>query len=176
MNISESVISREDYLYFRSEKDFLSYYTNLQEILENLGFRLMQEPRMEWWTANPKLKPNVQATKEKDPYTDIVITVKPKLKKPLQHFKFASDTLKLQLQMSSSVEVEFPHETPFQRSIFYKGILKAFLALSYRKEIEKYKEEAEELTLEIANKARETYDSVPTIGKSKREYYSPSFR
>ncbi len=53
----------------------------------------------------------------------------------------------MQLQMSSSVEVEFPHETPFQRSIFYKGILKAFLALSYRKEIEKYKEEAEELTL-----------------------------
>jgi len=78
--------------------------------------------------------------------------------------------------MSSEVEVEFPHKTVFQRSILYKGIIKMFYLLFYRKEIEKYKEEAEELTIEIADRAREAYDSVPSIGKSKREYYSPTFR
>lgn len=155
-----------------TEGDFLKFYTKMTDILKNLGFNIVEETRAEWWTVSPLYKPSVRAVKEKDRFTSIEVGIKWRWKKPLQSMRESSDTLKIELSIKGSVTMDYKEGGT---SIFYKAFIK-LLEILHRKDYEKYREECEELVIEIAQRGRDIYGSLPAIGRSKQQYYRPIHR
>lgn len=155
-----------------TEGDFLKFYTKMTDILNDLGFNIVDEYYAEWWTVSPLYKPSVRAIKEKDRFTSIEVQIKWRWKKPLQSMRESADTLKIELSITGSVMIDYGEGG---RSIFYKAFTK-LLELLHRKDYRKYREECEELVIEIAQRGREIYGSLPAIGRSKQEYYRPVHR
>lgn len=171
-------ISRQDFYYMDGENDLMKFYRSLMDILDDFEFDVIQEemPFTHYFTALPKVNPKVVCSKWKDPYTKIEVTVKFKFKSPEAPQDTSEDLLKVELELSADLVTEYPNETRLDRSFISTIFQKIMEFFVYRKEKKKYWEEAEEIVLEIASRAREIHDSLPAIGKSTREYYKPEFR
>lgn len=176
------VVQREDVVYGEDLDAMLEYYRNLQQILEDLDFDEIQEGRTEHWKNLP-FKQTIYADMWKDPFTKIHIEIRARVKTPRSDRRTSQDLLKGIFFISGYVVRErFPHweyweeESWFKRSAIYKFFMRIWKSFFFRKELEKYKEEAEELTIEITSRIRELEGSVNAIGKSKREWFRPSFR
>lgn len=170
-------IEKMEFFYLHSEEDLMKFYRKIIDILEDFNFDRIEEAGMtQYLTAVPKINPNIEATKEKDPYTNIEITIGFRFKSPHPHMETSEDLFKVELHLEGEVTTDFPKETRLDRSFISKIFQKILNFFVYRKEKEKYWEECEETLIEISNRAREIYKSLPSIGKSRREYYKPEFR
>jgi len=183
---SEQVCQREEEVYGKSFSDVHEYYRQVQRILEELGFDEIEEGYVETWGSLP-LKNDILAYKYKDPFTRIRIKIKGRIKGPRLSRTESGDTIKARFVVSGHVEQQkyrywkyFDDKSKFKKTSIYSAVKKFvqnFMdSFMFRKEWEKYKEEAEELTIEVVSQLREVIGSVEAIGKSKREWYQPDFR
>ncbi|MDY6778599.1 MAG: hypothetical protein SVU32_08080 [Candidatus Nanohaloarchaea archaeon] len=176
------VVQREDVVYGEGLDAMLEYYRGIQKVLQELGFDEIEEERSEHWENLP-FKQTIYADKWKDPFTKVQIKIKARVKTPRADRRTGSDLYKGIFFISGYVvRAKYPHweyweeKTWFKRSAIYKFFMRVLKSIMFQKEFEKYKEEAEELTIEITSRIREYEGSIPAIGKSKREWYQPDFR
>jgi hypothetical protein len=178
----EEVVQREDVIYGEGLDAMLEYYRGLQQILEELDFDEIREAHTEHWENLP-FKQTIYADLWKDPYTKVQVKIKARVKAP-RHDRRTSDDLYKGIFFISGyvVRAKFPHweyweeGSWFKRSAIYSFFQRILRSIMFEKEWAKYKEEAEELTLEITSRIREMEGSLPAIGKSKREWYQPHHR
>lgn len=178
----EQVAQSEDVVFGSSLDEMMEYYRGVQQTLVELGFDEIEEVRTEHWENLP-FKQRIKAQKWKDPYTMIEIKIKARVKTPRADRRDSTQDFKGIFFISSYVErTKYPHwqyfeeQRWFKRSSIYQffaGLLDSFLLA---KEWAKYKEEAQELAVEVASRIREMEGSVPAIGRSKREWVQPDFR
>lgn len=73
----------------------------------------------------------------------------------------------------SKTGLKSEHRTPFQKSKFYEILVGIWYNKFYSKEIEKYEEEAEEITVHLHNLMREKFGIEKTIHRSGSSEYNP---
>jgi len=178
----EEVVQREETIYGREIDDMLAYYRRLQGIMEELGFDEIDESRTEHWENLP-FKQTIYGVIWKDPFTKIQVKVKSRLKSARADRRVDEGTLKAVFFVSGYVvRTRYPHWEYFEESSwfhrskiykFFRRILDSFL---FRKEWKRYKEECEEITVELVSRMRKLEGSLPAIGRSKREWFRPQFR
>ncbi len=175
----EKVLRRDDHVYAEDVEEMMEVYRALQNVLDELGFDEISEFRAEQWETLP-FKFYINALKWKDPYTAIKFWVKLRVKEPRSDRKTAENVYKAKMTMTASlVRTRYPHwdkfeeTTAFKRSYFHKVAWKLINSFLFRKEREKYREEAEELGNQFMSRLREIEGSVPAIGRSEREWYTP---
>lgn len=178
---TEDVIHREDNIFASNEEDLLQWYRAISTILEeDLHMQLVDETRAETWETLP-FKRSIEARKEKDPYTTIVVDLSLKVKTPLAFRQSSDDLLKVAFVIDGKVEYDFTprrrEKTLFHDSVIYKIYANLVRNMVYTsKEEQKLEEECEELVLYIMDRLRDLQGSVETIGRSKREFFKPHYR
>ncbi|MCJ7450526.1 MAG: hypothetical protein MUP58_02190 [Candidatus Nanohaloarchaeota archaeon QJJ-9] len=186
MSEEETVMDRMDRIYVEDLDDALDYYREVQAILTDLEFDRVTEGRAESWDTLP-IKQTIEAEKWKDPYTKIEIEIGASVSDPNNYSREDQNKELYKVKMAYEVNLirtksprkTYLQERPawFKRSWVYRNVVKRFAWSSiFNKDIEKYKEEAEELGLEVLSRIREAEESTPAIGRSKREYMDTDFR
>jgi len=182
MGDKTEVVQREDVIYGENLDEMMEYYRGIQQTLLDLDFDEIDEARSEHWENLP-FKQTIYADMWKDPFTKIQIKIKARVKTPRRDRRTTQDLYKGIFFISGYVVREryghweyFEENSWFKRSAIYKGFQKILRSFLFRKEFKKYKEETEELTIEVTSRIREFEGSVPAIGKSKREWFQPSYR
>lgn len=177
---SDTVLTRDEHLYAENLDELMEMFRAAQRILDEMGFQEMHETFSEHWETLP-FKTGVEAKMWRDPYTAIVFEFKLRVKEPRSDRKTAEDVYKAKVTLTSKlVRSRYPHwewfqeTTYFRRSKLYQWAYKLVENILFKRQIEKYKEEAEELGLEFISQIREIEGSLPAIGKSKREWYNPN--
>lgn len=179
----QEVVQREDVVYGHGLDAMMEYYRGIQQIMMDLDFDEIEEVRSEHWENLP-FKQTIKGDIWKDPFTKIQIKVKARVKTPRADRRDESgDHYKGIFFISGYVIRErYPHweyweeKSWFKRSAIYTFFQKILRSFIFAKEYEKYKEEAEELTIEVTSRIRELEGSVPAIGKSKREWFNPDYQ
>lgn len=176
---SETVLTRDDHIYARDLDELMEMFRAMQKILEELGFQEIREEYAEHWETLP-FKNGVEARKWKDPYTAIELDIGARVKEPRYDRKTDEDVYKVKIKVRAKViKARYPHwewfeETTFvKRSGIYKWLWKLVDNYLYRRAMERYREEAEEIGIEFTSRMREIEGSLPAIGRSKREWYDP---
>lgn len=176
---TETILTRDDHIYAYDLDELMELFRAMQKIMEDLGFQDIHEVYSEHWETLP-FKSRLEARKWKDPYTVILLDAHSRVKEPRSDRKTAEDIYKVKLTVKTKViRSRYPHwewfeETTFiKRSKFYWLFHRLIDNFLYERELEKYKEEAEELGIEFASQVREIEGTLPAIGRSKREYYNP---
>lgn len=176
---SEKILRREDFMYGEGVDELMEVYRSLPNILENLGFQNVTEFYSEHWETLP-FKTYLNAFKWKDPYTAIRARLGIRVKEPRSDRKTGEDIYMAKLSLNMYViRTKYPEWNKFEqtsifkRSWFYKFFWKLLYSFLFKKEMEKYEEEAEELGIQIMSRAREVEGSLPAIGRTEREWYDP---
>ncbi|MDY6789469.1 MAG: hypothetical protein SVV03_05925 [Candidatus Nanohaloarchaea archaeon] len=176
------VTEREDFVYGEGLDNMMQYYRGIQKVLEDLDFDRIVEDRSEHWEYLP-FKQSISAYKWKDPFTKIRIKVKARVKLPFKGRRTSEDLYKGRFIVSAYVIHEtyprwefFEPKSWYEHSPLYKPIRMFLSKFFFKKEWEKYKEEAEELATEVISRIRKLEGSMPAIGRSKREWVEPDFR
>lgn len=174
-----TVLKRDDIIYAENLDELMEMFRASLKLLEELGFQEIEEHYSEHWETLP-FKNGVEAYKWKDPYTAIELHLAARVKEPRSDRKTKEDTYKVKILVTASVvRMRYPHwewfeeSTMFKRSWFYRAFKRLLDSFIFRKELEKYEEEAEELAIEFTSHLREVEGSLPAIGRSKREWYNP---
>ncbi len=184
----EEVIERREEIYGRNIDEVFEYYRHALRIMEELGFDEIEEGRSEMWKSLP-IKPDIIGYKYKDPYTRIRIKVKTRVKKPRPNRKYGENTVKGRFMITGTVERKKDPEWGYLDSFVEQTFIgKTSIISSIKTKImdfvqgrvsksewEVYKEEAEELAIEVASRFRQVLGSTKAIGRSKREGYIPDF-
>ncbi|MDY6776834.1 MAG: hypothetical protein SVQ76_01885 [Candidatus Nanohaloarchaea archaeon] len=175
----DKVVRRDDHIYAEGVDELMEIYRSLQNVLDELGFDEISEFRAEQWESLP-FKFYINAFKWKDPYTAIKFWIKIRVKEPRSDRKTGEEVYKGKLTMRGYISrVRYPQwnkfeeTTRFTRSGLYRFFWKLANSFIFAKEREKYEEEAEELAVQFMSRLREMEESVPAIGRSKREWYNP---
>lgn len=175
----DKVLRREDFIYGEGLEDLMEVYRALPRILEDLGFEESSEFYSEHWETLP-FKTYFNAYRWKDPYTAIRFKMGVRVKEPRSDRKTGEEVYKGKFTLNAWVVHtkhpkwgKFEATSMFKRSFFYKLFYRIAKGWLFRKEEERYKEEAEELANELMSRVREVEGSVPAIGRSKREWYTP---
>lgn len=186
---SEQVSQREEEVYGKSLDEVYEYYRHIQRILEELGFDEIIEDRVETWGSLP-IKNDISAYKYKDPFTRVKVKIRGRVKGPRLSRTESENTIKARFMVSGHVEqskyeywryFEGDKEERWIKKTSIYSKLKEFMnslinEFFLKKDWEKYREEAEELSIEVVSRLREVIGSVEAIGKSKREWFQPDFR
>lgn len=177
---AEKVLDRYEQLFGDDFEQLTEMFRALPHILEELGFNEINEFYSERWETLP-FKTDLRAYKWKDPYTAIKFAIKIRVKEPYADKKTKEDMYKGKLKIKAYLATtKYPHweyfeeePTMFQRSWFYRALFKLVHGGLFGKERKKYKEEAEELALQLVSRIREVQGVAPAIGRSRREWYRP---
>jgi hypothetical protein len=176
----ERVLNRDEHIYANNLDDLMEMFRATQRLLDEMGFQEIHETFSEHWETLP-FKTGVEAKMWKDPYTAIVLEFKLRVKEPRSDRKTAEDVYKAKVTMKSEVHrTRYPNwqwfgeASYFRRSKLYHFIHKIAELSIFPSQMERYKEEAEEIGLEFISQIREIEGSLPAIGKSKREFYNPN--
>lgn len=177
---AESVLYRDDQIFAKNLDELMELFRSMMKVLEELGFQEVREAYSEHWSTLP-FKNGVDAWQWKDPFTAIHINVSARVKEPRSDRKTAEDVYKVKVRVKADVtRTTYPHQewfeetTIFKRSVIYRWLHKVLGSFLFRKDLEKYEEEAEELALEFVSRMREIEGSMPAIGRSAREWYNPA--
>ncbi len=186
--MKEDVIKRREEVYGKNIEEVAEYYKHVLRILEEIGFDEIEEDRSEIWESLP-MKPDIFAYRYKDPYTRIRIKIKTRVKKPRPNRRDGENTVKGRFEITGRVtrkkDPEWNHldkfvgSTPIGKTSVYskakEKILNFVQGVVNSSEWEIYKEEAEELAIEVASRLRQVIGSTEAIGRSKREGFVPNF-
>lgn len=176
----EKVLYRYEQFFGEDFEQLTELFRHTPDILEELGFQEVGEFYSERWETLP-FKTDIYATRWKDPYTAIRFQIKVRVKEPYSDHKTTENMYKGKLKIKAYVvETKYPNweifekePTMFQRSWFYGAIMRIIRSWLFRKEHERYKEEAQELAIAFVSRMREIQTGIPAIGRSKREWYTP---
>lgn len=173
------VLYRDDHIFARNLDELMEMFRSMLHLLEELGFQEISERYTEHWETLP-FKNGVDAYKWKDPYTAIHLDISSRVKEPRSDRKTDQDVYKVKIRIKADlVETTYPHwewfqsTSMFKRSWLYRKFHGLVHSVLFRKELEKYEEEAQELAHEFVSRMREIEGSLPAIGKSAREWYNP---
>lgn len=177
---TEKVLDRYEQLFGDDFEQLTEMFRALPKILEEIGFNEVSEFYTERWETLP-FKTDLYAYRWKDPYTALKFYIKIRVKEPYSDKKTREDMYKGKLKVKAYlVTTKYPHweyfeedQSMFQRSWPYRALFKLVHGALFRKEREKYREEAEELALELISRIREVQGVAPAIGRSRREWYRP---
>lgn len=204
-DFEEHVIEKQDHFFveedvariYRDIKDILE---------DELGIDRVEEARMEFSTASAKDKIRMHAWKENSRHTVIYLNLSWRCKTPRHIYQSQrqKDVLKARVKTSASVLTTYPggealpwlphsvRDTPdkrlpenylkpedtsmFQNSKFYDLLTGIWYNTFYRKEIDRYEEEAEEMVLHLQNLMREKFGVEESITKSGASQYTPPWQ
>lgn len=173
---------------------------------DELGMDRVEEARMEFSTASAKDKIRMHAWKEKSRHTVLYFNLSWRCKTPRHIYQSqrTKDVLKARVKTKSAVLTTYPGgeaipwlpehvtDTPqeripgnymrpeetsmFQDSKFYDILTTIWYKMFYKKEIERYEEEAEEMVLHLHNLMREKFGVEESITKSGASQYTPPWQ
>lgn len=176
------VTEREDIIYGEGLDNMMQYYRGIQRVLEDLNFDQIEEDRSEHWEHLP-FKQTINGYKWKNPFLKIRVKIKARVKAPFRGRKTSDKSYKGRFIVTGYLEEDryprwefFEPKSWFEKSPIYKGIRKFLYTFWSKKEREKYREEAEELAIEVMSRIRKLEGSMPAIGRSKREWTDANFR
>lgn len=176
----EHVLSRDEQIYAKDLDELMEMFRAAQRLLDELGFQEIHETFSEHWETLP-FKTGVEAKMWKDPYTAIVLDFKLRVKEPRSDRKTDEDVYKVKVTLKADVQrTRYPNwqwfedASYFRRSKLYHIIHRIAELSIFPSQMERYKEEAEEIGIEFISQIREIEGTLPAIGKSKREFYNPN--
>ncbi|MFQ3308591.1 MAG: hypothetical protein ACI977_000834 [Candidatus Nanohaloarchaea archaeon] len=202
---SEDVISKSDH-FFVEEDAARIYRDLKDVLVEELGIDRVEEARMEFSTSSAKDKIRMHAWKEKSRHTVLYFNLSWRCKTPRHIYQSqrAKDVLKARVKTKAKVLTTYPGgeaipwlpehvtDTPqkripenymrpedtsmFQNSKFYDILTTVWYNTFYRKEIDRYEEEAEEMVLHLHNLMREKFGVEESITKSGASQYTPPWQ
>ncbi len=201
----EKIEAKEDQLFVKEDPARI-YRGLKDMMVDEFDMDRIEEGHMEFNVASPKDRVRMNAFKEKSPHTVIRYRLSLKAKNPRDVYKYdrPDDILKARIRIYSRVitvypggepiswlprgESEWPdnrhgmpglmseHRTRFQRSKLYRILTGIWYKKFYSKEVERYKEEAEESQIRMINLFREKFGVEKAVARSGATHYQPPWR
>lgn len=201
VRFTDSAFYKEDHFFV--DEDPNRIYRGLKDLLVNeFDMDRIEEMRNEFNVQKPKDKTRLYAYKEKSPHTLIEYNLEFRAKRPKKIYKMERhpDVMKARVTTSATVISYYPgrnelsfepkpsqrspftepeggglrdEESRWQRSKLYEKFAGIWHEKLYSRQIDKYKEEAEETCLRIHDLMRQKFGAEKTIGKSGRSEYRP---
>lgn len=200
--IEEFVVKKSDH-FFVHEDPARIYRDLKDLLVDEFGMDRIEEAMTEFSVKGPKDKIRLHAFKEKSRNTVLHFRVNWRSKSPRHIYKYerSEDILKARVQTSANVISVYPggnpitwiprqvvedpdrrithpglqaeHLSPFQKSQLYDLMVRLWHNKVYSREISRYKEEAEEITIHLQNLMREKFGAEKSISQSPRSEYNP---
>ncbi len=202
VKFEESSFSKSD-VFFVKEDPARIYRGLKDLLVDEFDMDRIEEGHMEFSVNKPKDKIRLWAFKEKSPHTVLRFKLGFRVKKPKDIYKVQrpEDILKAQVAVDAKVITVYPggepiswvpeplmedntstwgktglkaeERTRFQKSKFYEILVGIWYNKFYSKEISRYEEEAEEISLHIHNLMREKFGVQKSIHRSGSSQYKP---
>ncbi|MFB6180414.1 MAG: hypothetical protein ABEJ93_00915 [Candidatus Nanohalobium sp.] len=196
--------SKADHLFV--EEDPARIYRGLKDLLvDEFDVDRIEEGKMEFNVSKPKDRIRLHAFKEKSPHTVIHWNLSWKATpiKTMYEEENREGLLKAKVSVSSEVVTVFPGWNPapwephgpsyygqermpvgpraeeksrWERSKLYEILVGLWYKIFYKKEVEKYGEEGEEVALRICDLMREKFGVEESIGRTGASHYTPPWQ
>ncbi len=199
VKFTESAFEKEDHIFVK--EDPVRIYRGLKDLLvEEFDVDRVEEGHMEFNVQKPKDKIRLAAFKEKSPHTVIMFDLGFRAKSPKDIYKLErpDDILKARVKVKAKVITMYPGQnpapwlpgpvtddnyrdpglraeehSPFQKSKLYKVLVGIWYNKFYKSEIERYENEAEEISLRIHDLMREKFGIEKSIYRTGSAYDEP---
>lgn len=201
----ESVPGQQDNLFVKEDPARI-YRGLKDLLVDEFDMDRIEEGHMEFNVSKPKDRVRMDAFKEKSPYTVIHygISFKAKIPRDIYNYDRPDDIMKARVKVNAEVVTVYPggeplsfmpygtsewpedrteftaleaeEKTRFQRSKLYKILVGTWYNKIYKKEIEKYEEEAEETIIRIHNLMRDKFGVDETIARTGASQYTPPWK
>lgn len=189
--------------YFVNEDPARIYRGLKDLLVEEFGMDRIEEAHTEMSVSSPKDKIRMHAFKEKSRNTVLHFYINWRAKSPRKIYQLErnDEVLKARVKTSANVFTVYPggdplgyvptpvteeperkitqtgleaeHLSNFQKSKLYKKLVGLWYNKFYSKEIQKYKEEAEEIMIHLQNLMREEFGAEKAVSRSGRSQYNP---
>ncbi len=203
--ITDGPVTKKSDHFYVDEDPARIYRNIKDLLVEEFGIDRIEEAKTEFSVKGPKDKIRLHAFKEKSRNTVLHFRLNWRSKSPRHIYKYtrSDDILKARVQTEANVVSVYPggnpitwiprrvmeepgrkirhpglqaeHLSAFQKSKLYDMMVRIWHNKIYSREIDRYKEEAEEITIRIQNLMREKFGAEKTISRSERSEYNPTW-